>query len=81
MSSPPLVIERRAQQAFSVTTTKAHDDRLGRDLTSLLDDTGIRYWAQGFRYMAPDADWSSLVSEVVTILGAAGGLGGIFPSA
>jgi len=41
MSIPPLLIERRAQQAFNVTTTKAHDDGLGREMASLLDEAGI----------------------------------------
>jgi hypothetical protein len=77
MSSPPLLIERRAQQAFSVTTTKAHDGRLGGDLTSLLNEAGLRSSLEDHAYMAPGADPAHLVSEVVTILGAVGGLGGI----
>jgi hypothetical protein len=77
MSTPLLLIERRAQQAFSMTTTEAHDDGLGRELASLLREAGITYSAKGHCYMAPGVDPSHLVSEVVTILGAAGGLGGI----
>jgi hypothetical protein len=77
MSTPPLLIERRAQQAFNMTTTKAHDDGLGQDLALLLDEAGITNLVAGCGYMAPGVDPSHLVSEVVTILGAAGGLGGI----
>ena len=79
MSSPPLLIERRVQQAFSVTTTKVHDVRLDRDLTSALDEAGLRYSVfKGPSYAAAEGvDWSRVIGEVVTILGAAGGLGGI----
>jgi hypothetical protein len=79
MDSPPLLIERRVQQAFSVTTTKAHDVRLDRDLTSALDEAGLGYTLfEGPAYMmAKPVDWSHVVGEVVTVLGAAGGLGGI----
>jgi hypothetical protein len=73
---PPLLIERRAQHAFSMTTTKAHDGGLGRELASLLGEAEITHSAEGHDYMAPGVDPSHLVSEVVTILGAAGGLGG-----
>jgi hypothetical protein len=58
-------------------TTKAHDDRLGRELASLLDEAGITNSTEGHAHAAPGVDPSHLVSEVVTILGAAGGLGGI----
>jgi hypothetical protein len=78
MSYPPLLIERRAQQAFSVTTTKAHDGLLAPDLESLLDEAEVRYSAVQYRHeVVPGVDYSGLVSDVVTILGAAGGLGGL----
>jgi hypothetical protein len=79
MDSPPLLIERRVQQAFSVTTTKVHDVGLGRDLASALDEAGLRYTLfEGPSYAAAGpVDWSRVVREVVTVLGAAGGLGGI----
>lgn len=78
MRNPPLLIERRAQQAFTITTTRAHGDHLGPELTSLLRQSGLRCSETCHGYaVTPDADWSSLVSHVVTVVGAAGGLGGI----
>jgi hypothetical protein len=79
MESLPLLIERRVQQVFSVTTTKGHDVRLDRDLTSALDEAGLGYSLyEGPDYMAAGpVDWSRVVGEVVTILGATGGLGGL----
>jgi hypothetical protein len=78
MNRPPLLIERRAQQAFSVTTVNAHGDGFGRDLESLLSEAGIRHSSRHFRHeVVSGADWSSLVKDVVTVVGAAGGLGGI----
>jgi hypothetical protein len=79
MDSPPLLIQRRVQQAFSVTTTKVHDVGLGRDLALALDEAGLRctlYEGPSYAAAGP-VDWSHVVGEVVTVLGAAGGLGGI----
>lgn len=77
MSSPPLLIERRAQQSFSLTTTAAHRDHLGFELDSLLHEAGLKSSYEGLLYSAAGVDPAHLISEVVTILGAAGGLGGV----
>jgi hypothetical protein len=41
MDRPPLLIQRRVQRAFSVTTTEMHEVGLGRDLASALDEAGL----------------------------------------
>lgn len=61
-----------------MTTTKAHQDGIGLELQALLAEAEITNSWERHDYMARGVvDPSNLVNEVVTILGATGGLAGI----
>ena len=89
MSNYPLLIEKydpderdrdldpQVQLTVEVGFTES-DQGLVPDLASLLEDAGIKYEMIHIDSMAAaGVDWSSLTSEVLAILGSAGGLGGI----
>jgi hypothetical protein len=76
---PPLLIEYQARHWLRVTFLWAHlwtDLPMNDDLKSLLHEAKARYDSDPSDYMAT-GDLSGLVKDVVTVFGAAGGLGAV----
>lgn len=89
MSNYPILIEKYepdeddlarhpdAQLSLEVAFTISNEDLIP-DLAELLDDARIAHGEMSFSsVLGPGADPSGLIGTVVTILGTAGGLGGI----